>query len=162
MAVIEYARSVLGLHKANSTEFAADTPDPVIALMSEQEGIEDLGGTMRLGSYPCRLAAGSLVHRLYDAELIHERHRHRYEVNNNYRDRLEGGGLRFSGRSPDGMLMEMIELADHPFFVGVQFHPELKSRPERPHPLFHGLIEAATRLHRERSTLATGQEEGAA
>ena len=151
MAVIEYARSVLGLHRANSTEFGSDTPDPVIALMSEQEGVEDLGGTMRLGAYPCRLAEGSVARRLYGTELVHERHRHRYEVNSNYRDRLEAAGLRISGTSPDATLAEIVEIPDHPFFVAVQFHPELKSRPERVHPLFDGFVAAAVARRRGRT-----------
>ena len=154
MAVIEYARSVLGLNKANSTELSSDTPDPVIALMSEQEGIEDLGGTMRLGSYPCEMRPGSLAERLYGTDHVDERHRHRYEVNNNYRERLEESGLVFSGNSPDGVLAEIVEVPEHPFFIAVQFHPELRSRPERPHPLFHGLVEAAKQAHRARTTIA--------
>jgi CTP synthase len=154
VAVIEYARGVLGLNKAHSTELSSDTPDPVIALMSEQEGIEDLGGTMRLGTYPCELREGTLARRLYGKDLVQERHRHRYEVNNNYRDRLEAAGMIFSGVSPDGVLAEIVEIPGHPFFVGVQFHPELRSRPERVHPLFHGLIEAAVKQHRARTTLA--------
>ena len=155
MAVIEFARTVLGLNKANSTEVSSDTPDPVIALMSEQEGIEDLGGTMRLGSYPCQLQEGSLARRLYGEELVHERHRHRYEVNNNYRERLHEAGLRFSGTSPDDVLVEIIEVPDHPFFIGVQFHPELRSRPERVHPIFDGFVGAAAEYHRQRTTLAS-------
>ncbi|HEX9834442.1 MAG TPA: CTP synthase, partial [Mycobacterium sp.] len=154
MAVIEFARSVLGLHKANSSEFSPDSPDPVIALMSEQEGVEDLGGTMRLGSYPCRLKAGSRAHAMYGEDLVHERHRHRYEVNNHYRQRLEEAGLVFSGVSPDDQLCEIAELPDHPYFVAVQFHPELKSRPERVHPLFAGLVGAADVYRRARLTLA--------
>ncbi len=154
VAVIEYARSVLGLNKAHSTELSSDTPDPVIALMSEQEGIEDLGGTMRLGTYPCELRDETLARRLYGTDLVQERHRHRYEVNNNYRDRLEAGGMIFSGVSPDGVLAEIVEIPEHPFFVGVQFHPELRSRPERVHPVFHGLIEAAAKHHRARTTMA--------
>ena len=154
VAVIEYARSVLGLNKAHSTELSSDTPDPVIALMSEQEGIEDLGGTMRLGTYPCELREGTLARRLYGKDLVQERHRHRYEVNNNYRDRLEAGGMIFSGVSPDGVLAEIVEIPEHPFFVGVQFHPELRSRPERVHPVFHGLIEAAAKHHHARTTMA--------
>jgi len=143
MAIIEFARNVLGLSKANSTEFHPDAPDPVIALMSEQEGVEDLGGTMRLGSYPCAIQPGTLAHRLYGKESIDERHRHRFEVNNLYRERLEEAGMLFSGLSPDGTLVEIVELRDHPFFIAVQFHPELKSRPERVHPLFDGLVAAA-------------------
>ncbi len=149
IAIVEFARSVLGLSKANSTEFDPDSCDPVIALLSEQEGVEDLGGTMRLGSYPCQLKEGTIAHQLYSDLAIHERHRHRYEVNNNYRSRLQAKGMVFSGLSPDGSLVEIIELASHPFFVGVQFHPELKSRPERPHPLFLGLVAAALKHAKE-------------
>ena len=158
MAVIEFARTRLGLLKANSTEFDGDCPDPVIALMSEQEGVEDLGGTMRLGAYPCKLAEGSLARELYAADLIHERHRHRYEVNNNYREQLAAAGMKFSGTSPDDLLVEIIELAEHPFFIAVQFHPELRSRPERVHPLFDGLIAAAVRRNVERESVATRAE----
>jgi CTP synthase len=149
IAIVEFARSVLGLGKANSTEFDPDSGDPVIALLSEQEGVEDLGGTMRLGSYPCQLKEGTIAHQLYSDLAIHERHRHRYEVNNNYRSRLQAQGMVFSGLSPDGTLVEIIELANHPFFVGVQFHPELKSRPERAHPLFLGLVAAALKHAKE-------------
>jgi CTP synthase len=159
MAVIEYARSVLGLHKANSTEFASETPDPVIALLTEQEGIEDLGGTMRLGAYPCALEKGSLAHSLYQVDLVHERHRHRYEVNNHYRERLGEAGMKFSGLSPDGMLAEIVEIPGHPFFIAVQFHPELKSRPERVHPIFEGFVRAAAERMRARVTLAASREE---
>ena len=158
MAVIEYARTELGLLKANSTEFDGDSPDPVIALMSEQEGIEDLGGTMRLGAYPCELEKGSLARKLYGEDLIHERHRHRYEVNNNYRERLAAGGMRFSGTSPDDLLVEIIEVSNHPFFIAVQFHPELRSRPERVHPLFDGLIAAAVKRSAKRESMTTGAE----
>jgi len=158
MAVIEYARTELGLIRANSTEFDGDSPDPVIALMSEQEGVEDLGGTMRLGAYPCELQEGSLAGELYGESLIHERHRHRYEVNNNYREQLAAAGMRFSGTSPDDLLVEIIELSDHPFFIAVQFHPELRSRPERVHPLFKGLIAAAVKRNAKRESVATGAE----
>ncbi len=142
-AVIEYARNKAGMPEAHSTEFKAQTPAPVICLMEEQKGLSQMGGTMRLGSYPCELEAGSLARESYGEELIHERHRHRYEVNNQYRDKLEAAGLKLSGLSPGGELVEMVELADHPFFVASQFHPELKSRPGRPHPLFRGLVAAA-------------------
>ncbi|HEX9640307.1 MAG TPA: CTP synthase [Candidatus Krumholzibacteria bacterium] len=148
MAVIEYARHGLGLPRANSSEFAPESPDPVIALMSEQQGVEDLGGTMRLGAYPCKLKSGSLAEKYYGKPEISERHRHRYEVNNEYRDRLEAAGMRISGTSPDDLLVEIVELPEHPYFIAVQFHPELKSRPERVHPLFHGFIKAATARHR--------------
>lgn len=142
-AVIEYARNKAGMPEAHSTEFKAQTPAPVICLMEEQKGLSQMGGTMRLGSYPCELASGSLSRESYGEQLIHERHRHRYEVNNQYRDKLEAAGLKLSGLSPGGELVEMVELEGHPFFVASQFHPELKSRPGRPHPLFRGLVSAA-------------------
>src|SRR5690606_34947530 len=128
LAVVEFARNMAGLEGAHSSEFNPDTPHPVIDLMPEQKNIEDLGGTMRLGSYPCKLAPGSLGAKCYGSELVTERHRHRYEFNNEYRERLEKAGLRVSGTSPDGRLVEMIELADHPWFLAVQFHPEFTSR----------------------------------
>ena len=142
-AVIELARSVLGHSEANSTEFDPSTPHPVIDLMSSQEDVEDKGGTMRLGLYAAKLAEGSKVRELYGEELVYERHRHRWEVNNRYRKDLESAGMRLSGLSPDDNLVEYVELVDHPFFVATQAHPELKSRPDNPHPLFAGLIEAA-------------------
>ena len=149
MAVIEYARNICGLVNANTSEVTSETPYPVIDLMPDQRGISDKGATMRLGSWPCKLSADSLAARLYEgAETVHERHRHRYEVNNLYRDRLEAAGLRFSGVSPDGRLAEMIELPHHAYFVATQAHPELKSRPNRAHPLFKGLIGAAI-AHRQ-------------
>jgi CTP synthase len=142
-AVIEYARSVCGLEGAHSIEFDPDTPHPVIALMDSQREVTDKGGTMRLGAYPAVLAQGSRAREIYGTDRISERHRHRYEVNNDLRPPLEEGGLYFSGLSPDGKLVEMVELPDHPWFVGCQFHPELKSRPTRPHPLFASFIAAA-------------------
>ena len=145
-AVIELARNVMGLTDANSTEFDPSTPHPVIDLMASQEDVEEMGGTMRLGLYAAKLAEGSKVRALYGSELVYERHRHRWEVNNKYRKDLEAAGMRLSGLSPDDNLVEYIELVDHPFFVGTQAHPELRSRPDRPHPLFSGLIEAAARL----------------
>ncbi len=143
MAVVEFARSIAGLADAHSSEFNADTPHPVIDLMPEQRDIDEKGGTMRLGLYPCRLADDSNVRRLYNDELIYERHRHRYEYNNGYRDLLISHGLSLSGLSPDGRLVEIIELPDHPWFIGVQFHPEFKSRPNRPHVLFKDFIRAS-------------------
>ena len=143
VAVIEYARGLAGFGGANSTEIDPGTPYPVIDLLPEQKNLEDLGGTMRLGSQPCKVVAGTLAHRLYGQDEIMERHRHRYEVNNLYRERLEKAGLVVSGTSPDGRLVEMVELPDHPYFIACQFHPEFKSRPTRPHPLFSGLIQAA-------------------
>jgi CTP synthase len=146
--VIEAARSV-GLTEANSAEFDPSTPDPVISTMADQReavaGEADLGGTMRLGAYPARLEAGSIVAQAYQATEVSERHRHRYEVNNSYRERIAKSGLRFSGTSPDGHLVEFVEYSadTHPFIVGTQAHPELKSRPTRPHPLFVAFIGAA-------------------
>jgi CTP synthase len=148
-AVIEFARSVLGLSDANSTEFDPSTPHPVIDLMASQEDVEDMGGTMRLGLYAAKLAEGSKVRAMYDNELVYERHRHRWEVNNKYRKDLEGAGMHLSGLSPDDNLVEYIELVDHPFFVGTQAHPEFRSRPDDPHPLFAGLVEAAARRRAE-------------
>ena len=149
-AVIEIARHRLGLSDAHSSEFDPTTLHPVIDLMEEQEGVEELGGTMRLGLYAARLAEGSLARRLYGEELIYERHRHRYEVNNRYRADLEAAGLTLSGISPDGRLVEIIELPGHPYFIASQFHPEFKSRPDAPHPLFAGLVRAARDLRRRR------------
>jgi CTP synthase len=147
-AVIEFARNVAGLDGAHSAEFVENTPHPVIALMSEQQDVTEKGGTMRLGAYPARLTPGSRVHALYEADEIFERHRHRYEVNNAYRPVLEQHGMTFSGLSPDGMLVEFLEITNHPYFVATQAHPELKSRPNRPHPLFSGLISAAMKHRR--------------
>ncbi|MFW5934203.1 MAG: CTP synthase [Actinomycetota bacterium] len=149
-AVIEFARSVADLPGANSSEFEPACAHPVIDLMADQRGIVDKGGTMRLGAYPAKLLEGTRTRALYgDAPVIYERHRHRYEVNNRYRARLEEAGLVLSGVSPDDLLVEFIELTEHPFFIGTQAHPELKSRPNRPHPLFDGFIAAALRHHRE-------------
>jgi CTP synthase len=152
MAVIEAARNLAGIDKANSTEFGP-TDEPVVGLMTEwlrgnelekRSKAGDLGGTMRLGAYPAALKKGSRVSQIYgDALEISERHRHRYEVNTAYKDRLEQHGLRFSGLSPDGVLPEIVEYEDHPWFIGVQYHPELKSRPFEPHPLFASFIQAA-------------------
>ncbi|MCK4237236.1 MAG: CTP synthase, partial [Candidatus Krumholzibacteria bacterium] len=144
-AVVEFARNVCGL-EAGSSEFDPDVANPVIDLMLEQRNRSRMGGTMRLGSYPCNLVEGSLAHRLYGVVEIAERHRHRWEVNNAYRDTLEEGGMLISGLSPDGSLVEVVEVASHPFFIASQFHPELKSRPQRAHPLFKGLVEAAREL----------------
>jgi CTP synthase len=143
VAIIEFARHVAGMTDTTSTEFAPDCPDPVIALMASQRDVKDLGGTMRLGAYAARLREGSRVAEAYGTLEISERHRHRWEVNNAYRHVLAEFGMRLSGLSPDGSLVEMIELPDHPWFVGCQFHPELKSRPTRPHPLFAAFIGAA-------------------
>ena len=142
-AVIEYARHVLGLSDAHTLEHTPHTPDPVIHLMPSQEGISEKGGTMRLGAYRCRLRPGSLAHRLYGAEEISERHRHRYEFNNAYRERLEAAGLVPSGVHPELDLVEIVEVPAHPFFIGVQYHPEFQSRPLEPHPIFRGFVAAA-------------------
>ncbi|MFZ0492178.1 MAG: CTP synthase [Acidimicrobiia bacterium] len=142
-AVIEFARSVLGLSEADSAEFNPTTLHPVIDLMESQQDVSEMGGTMRLGLYPAKLAEGSLAHSLYGEELIYERHRHRYEVNNRYRKDLEEAGLRLSGTSPNDALVEIVELPSHPYFIGTQFHPEFRSRPDDPHPLFLGLVRAA-------------------
>lgn len=143
MALVEFARNVVGWKDANSSELDPETFHPVIDLMPEQEGVTQLGGTMRLGAYPCVLKRGSLAHRLYGSDKISERHRHRYEVNNEMREQLAAAGLTFSGISPDGRIVEMIEWSDHPYYIGTQGHPEFKSRPNRAHPLFAGLVMAA-------------------
>jgi CTP synthase len=145
LAIVEFARHVCGLGGANSSEFDPGTPHPVIALLPEQQAVLDKGGTMRLGAYPAALQEGSLAHQAYHELQISERHRHRYEVNNDYRELLAEKGLVFSGLSPDGKLVEISELRDHPWFLGCQFHPELKSRPQTPHPLFREFIHAALR-----------------
>ena len=143
MAVVEFARNVLGLKDANSAEFSETTANPVIHIMDEQIGVDKKGGTMRLGAYPCILKDGTLAKELYGAEKISERHRHRYEYNNEYKERLEKAGLICSGTSPDGKLVEIVEYREHPYFISAQFHPELKSRPNKPAPLFVGLVKAA-------------------
>ena len=142
-AMIEIGRSLVGLERANSSEFDPATLHPVIHLMEEQKSVDKLGGTMRLGAYPCQVLSGTLAERCYRTQQISERHRHRYEVNNRYREGFMQAGVVFSGLSPDGHLVEMMELKDHPFFIAVQFHPELKSRPRRPHPLFREFVAAA-------------------
>jgi CTP synthase len=142
-AVIEFARNIANLNDANSSEFNPGTKNPVIDLMPEQKDIEDMGGTMRLGLYPCKMKPGTVSQDLYQEEIIYERHRHRYEFNNEYRNEFREMGMIFAGVSPDEKLVEIIELASHPWFVGVQFHPEFKSRPNRPHPLFTGFVRAA-------------------
>jgi CTP synthase len=144
-AVIEFARDVCGMAKANSTEFDEDTPYPVIYLMPEQQSIEIKGGTMRLGKYPCKLYPNTLAEKAYGKPLIEERHRHRYEVNNELKEQLFDHGLILGGTLPNGKLVEMVELPTdvNPWFLGVQFHPELKSRPTNPHPLFRAFVEAA-------------------
>jgi len=143
LAVVEYARNICGMHGANSVEFAPDAPYTVVELMPDQRGVLDKGGTMRLGAYPCVLEKGTIAAQAYNALQVSERHRHRFEVSNKYRDKLAEQGLVLSGLSPDKRLVEMIELRDHPYFVGCQFHPEFKSRPQTPHPLFVRFVEAA-------------------
>ena len=143
MATAEFSRNVLGLEAANSAEFNPRTPHPVIDLLPEQRTMKDLGGTMRLGSHPVILDAGNMIHKLYGSNVIHERHRHRYEVNPDYIERIEEAGLKYVGRAEDMIRMEVFQLEGHPYFVGCQFHPELKSRPTRPAPLFVGLVRAA-------------------
>lgn len=155
--VIEFARNVCGLERANSTEFDPATPDRVIYKLRELKGVDELGGTMRLGAYPCLLADGSFAHRAYGETQISERHRHRYEFNRDYETILTAGGLRLTGQTPDGVYVEICEIPNHPWFLGCQFHPEFKSKPLEPHPLFQAFVNAAlehkkTRLQREGST----------
>ncbi len=147
-AIIEFARNVCGVEDSNSSEFAPECDNAVISLMESQQHVTDVGGTMRLGAYPCRLARGSRAAEIYGVPEVSERHRHRYEVSNRYRDLFVQNGMRLSGTSPDGQLVEIIELGKHPWFIGCQFHPELQSRPTRPHPLFAGFIAAAERFKR--------------
>jgi CTP synthase len=167
IAVCEFARHVAGMEGANSTEFDLETPFPVIDLLPEQKEIADMGGTMRLGADPIKLHDGTRIRALYDEPVVYERHRHRYEVNNHLRKRLEAAGLAFSGTSPDERLVEVIELpADrHPFFVASQYHPEFKSRPERPAPLFRDFVGAAREYAARRGAAvdgATARGDGAA
>ena len=143
LSIVEFARDVIGYSDAHSVELKPDTTHPVIHLMPDQEGVDDIGGTLRLGSYPCVLDKTSKAYEVYGEETIHERHRHRYEVNNDYRNVLVENGMKLSGISPDGRIVEMVEVEDHPWFLATQAHPELKSRPNRPHPLFRGFIGAA-------------------
>ena len=150
MAVIEFARHVAGWQDANSAEFSGSTAHPVIALMPEQVGVTQKGGTMRLGRYPCVLAEGTRALSLYGEKEISERHRHRYEFNNDFRCELQQDGLTLAGTSPDGALVEIVEIKDHPWYVGCQFHPEFKSRPNRPHPLFYGFVKAALEAEEKR------------
>jgi CTP synthase len=149
-AIIEFARNVCHLEDSHSSGFAPECDNAVISLMESQQHVTDMGGTMRLGAYPCRLARGSRVAEVYGVPEVSERHRHRYEVSNRYRDLFVQHGMRLSGLSPDGQLVEIIELNSHPWFIGCQFHPELQSRPTRPHPLFAGFIAAAAKASRRR------------
>jgi CTP synthase len=149
-AVIEFARDVASLPGADSSEFEASTPHPVIDLLAEQQGVDQKGGTMRLGAYACALEPGSRSRDEYGASVVAERHRHRYEFNNDYREALEKAGLSVTGIYREKSLVEIVELKDHPWFVGVQFHPELRSRPSDPHPLFRGFTRAANEERRRR------------
>jgi CTP synthase len=153
--VIEWARDILGLKDANSAEFDPHTTDPVINLLPEQQDVVDLGGTMRLGLYPCRILPNTLAFKLYQEEVVYERHRHRYEFNNTYRNLFIESGYVISGTSPDGRLVEIVEFANHPFFISCQFHPEFQSRPNEPHPLFLGLIQAAIARSHASSAIQT-------
>jgi CTP synthase len=155
-AIIEFARNVAGLDDSHSSEFAPECDNPVISLMESQQHVTDMGGTMRLGAYPCRLARGSRAAEVYGVAEVSERHRHRYEVSNQYRDLFIQHGMRLSGLSPDGQLVEVVELPDHPYFIGCQFHPELQSRPTRPHPLFAGFVAAAAAAKARRAVKHPG------
>ena len=143
LTIVEFARNVLGYSDAHSSEFNPNSFHQVIHIMPNQHDVTDLGGTLRLGSYPCVLAKDSKSYQLYGTEYIHERHRHRYEVNNDYRQALTDNGMELVGLSPDGHIVEMIEIPKHPWFIGTQAHPEFKSRPNKPHPLFKGFVAAA-------------------
>ncbi len=160
LMVVELARQVLNSDEANSTEFDRSTPYPVIDLMPDQRSISDMGGTMRLGLYPCQLQPDTTAGQAYGVELVQERHRHRFELNNAYREALNRGGMRFSGISPDGRLVEIAEIADHPFMVGTQFHPEFLSRPNRPHPLFVGFMDAVRQYARRHEVADQSLESG--
>jgi CTP synthase len=158
VAMIEFSRNMLKLEEAHSSEFAPECADPVISLMEDQKHVTDLGGTMRLGAYPCRLARGSKAAEIYGVPEVSERHRHRYEVSNAYREQFVEHGLRLSGLSPDGSLVEIVELVNHPWFLGCQFHPELQSRPNRPHPLFAAFIAAAVAHKRRQASMTPGAD----
>ena len=158
-AIIEFARNVCGLDDSHSSEFAPECDNPVISLMESQQHVTDMGGTMRLGAYPCRLGRGSRAAEIYGQPEVSERHRHRYEVSNTYRDLFVQHGMKLSGLSPDGQLVEIVELPAHPWFIGCQFHPELQSRPTRPHPLFAGFIAAAVNSKRRRRSDRGGQQQ---
>jgi len=152
MAVVEFARNVCKLNKANSSEFDSATPHPVIDLLPEQRQVKDKGASMRLGAWPCTVENKSFAYDAYGQKEISERHRHRYEFNNSYKKKLTDKGLRITGASPDGRLAEIVEIKDHPWFLGCQFHPEFKSRPTKPHPLFRKFIEAALRYAQGKTT----------
>src|SRR5262249_47158191 len=155
-ATIEFARNVLRYPEANTTEFNKATPQPVVCLLSEQQTVVNLGGTQRLGAYPCQLVPGTKAHAAFGVDVVSERHRHRYEVNNHFRDLPRDHGFVVSGTSPDGNLVEAIELADHPWFVAVQSHPEFLSKPTRPHPLFRDFIRAALERRRGKKNDSEG------
>ncbi|EAW33851.1 CTP synthase [Lyngbya sp. PCC 8106] len=157
-SVIEWARHIAKLERADSAEFDPETPNPVINLLPEQQDVVDLGGTMRLGLYPCRLQRDTLAYQLYQQEVVYERHRHRYEFNNAYRNLFVESGYQISGTSPDGRLVEMVELPSHPFFIAAQFHPEFQSRPNTPHPLFRGLVKAASCRRSLHSNVSTQRQ----
>src|SRR5580698_5207628 len=162
VAIVEFARNVLNLSDSNSSEFAPECGNAVVSLMEEQQHVTDMGGTMRLGAYVCRLSRGSRAAEVYGVPEVRERHRHRYEVSNQYRDTLVEHGMKLSGLSPDNSLVEMVEIPQHPWFIGCQFHPELRSRPTRPHPLFAGLIAAAAKHARTRVGEVPAQARGTA
>jgi CTP synthase len=159
IAVVEFARSIAGMEGANSAEFDPETPYPVIDLLPEQKEVSEMGGTMRLGADPVKLHEGTRAREIFGEAVIYKRHRHRYEVNNMLRRRLEDEGLVCGGTSPDERLVEMIELPDHPFFVASQFHPEFNSRPNRPEPLFRDFVGAAAALARERAEVGAPEGE---
>jgi CTP synthase len=159
VATIEFARNVCGVKGANSTEFNKDTPDPVISLLEEQRGVRNKGASMRLGTWPTQIVKGTLAEKIYGDTEVTERHRHRYEFNMKYRDRMNAKGFVISGTSPDGTLAELIELRDHPYFVGCQYHPEFQSKPNKPHPLFKGFIQACLARQGGRATHARADQE---
>ena len=152
IAVIDFARNVLGLEKANSEEFDPKTPDPVIHIMDDQKSVENKGATMRLGACPCALKKGSAAYQAYDKDEVSERHRHRFEFNNAYREQLETAGLVITGTNPERDLVEIVEVKNHPWYVGVQFHPEFQSKPNKAHPLFASFIEASLARHLSNSS----------
>jgi len=159
VATIEFARNVCGIANANSTEFDKDSAEPVISLLEEQRGVRKKGASMRLGTWPTRIVEGTLAERIYGATEVTERHRHRYEFNMKYRDRMNAKGFVISGTSPDGTLAELIELRDHPYFVGCQYHPEFQSKPNKPHALFKGFIQAGLRRKTSGATHAQADPE---
>jgi CTP synthase len=159
VATIEFARNVCGIKNANSTEFDKDTLDPVISLLEEQRGVSNKGASMRLGTWPTKILPGTLAEKIYGDTEVTERHRHRYEFNMKYRDRMNAKGFVISGTSPDGTLAELIELRDHPYFVGCQYHPEFQSKPNKPHPLFKGFIQASLAHSADRAPRVAGDQE---